>query len=481
MKSTHRTLIMSLFVLAIALIPYFFLTKQLFLRDPVIWPDESIFVDSAKTLNATGTLATRIFGDTIPGLTIRANWYPPLYFYLLAAWIRIFGSSIESVRALSVGLSGAAILLMFLLINKLIHNSWLAVLGTFALTIDPAFGQAARVARMDMLSISILLLTYNIFLTALATRNRRDMIAAGVCCGIAILTHPLGLLAPAITGLTILLKPYPIRQKISDLASLAVPTLIAAALWFISMGNTIPLFFSEYALQFARKAAIIPYPVQLFTTSVVWQLLYILYAILLVNVTAQAITDRTNDKKRFIALGLWISTFVLLWGKENWYNLYFQPFITLSALLLLSTKSVKIYSKVFFSSVLIGIIFVYIFVNHVILTTYGQTSFRYHAFTAAIAPYIPNKSTVFLAVIPDLYMDYQNKKSLTIYEFPTVPVDPAKYRALLDSVDIVVTNFTPDPILAEYLQGRAKLVTEVRQPDGYEAMIFKLPHAPKSP
>ena len=108
MTIQFRPLVLPLYFF-LSIIPWIVLTSLLFLKDPMVWPDEAIFVDSAKTLLATGRLATNIFGDSIPGLTQHADWYPPLYFYLLAGWIRMFGASIESVRMLSVIFSFATL------------------------------------------------------------------------------------------------------------------------------------------------------------------------------------------------------------------------------------------------------------------------------------------------------------------------------------------------------------------------------------
>jgi len=78
-------------------VPFVFFTVRLLLWGPPVWPDEAIYTDVALTLNKTGHLATTIFGTAIPGAQEHFYFYPPLYFFILAQWMKVFGSSIESV------------------------------------------------------------------------------------------------------------------------------------------------------------------------------------------------------------------------------------------------------------------------------------------------------------------------------------------------------------------------------------------------
>lgn len=459
----------------LSLLPYALITRQLFLRDPLVWPDEAIFVDTAKTLNATGRLATNLFGNLIPGLTIRANWYPPLYFYLLAGWIKTFGTSIESVRALSVILSVAALVMLFVLIYKLFGKLWLSWLGTTVLSLDYMFGQAARIARMDILTFFLLISAYLTFVVALTKKNRAMMTAAGFLCGVAVLTHPFGLLAPAVIGLTILLKPYEKEHKIRDLAAIAVPTIAAILFWLGSMRGTFHFFLEQYNLQFLRKTAIIAYPIQLFQGNALWRTLLLLYAGLFITMTVEWIAHRADDWVRFIAIGSWISTAVILWGKETWFILYFQPFALL-AMLYLIQKALKyhhLYPKIIIYILLSIILILNIKIYSVAFAAYGTSAFRYHPFIEVIRHHIPPGSRIFLATLPDPYFDLQNDKTLTFFEFPTVPVQPAAYRKLLDSADLIIINFLADPTLMDYVSKYATIQTHIEQPGGYETIIFK--------
>ena len=149
-----------LLYLGFGLLPLFFTAGILFLTDPLVWSDEAIYVDIAKNWLQTGVLKTSMFGDAVYGLQTIAAWYPPLYFYVLGFWLKFFGTSIESVRVLSLFCATGALVSLFFLAKNLFKNRSLALLTVLLISTDYFFGRSSRIARMDMFTFLLLSLSY---------------------------------------------------------------------------------------------------------------------------------------------------------------------------------------------------------------------------------------------------------------------------------------------------------------------------------
>ena len=78
-------------------------------------PSTPLWLDEALTVN----IAEKPFGSIAGAL--RHDGHPPLYYYALAGWIRIFGSSDFAVRSLSMVLGFIALGLIFVIARR--HGS----------------------------------------------------------------------------------------------------------------------------------------------------------------------------------------------------------------------------------------------------------------------------------------------------------------------------------------------------------------------
>ncbi len=483
-----------LFFIFLGTLPLFFAGSLLFLKDPLIWPDEAIYLDTARTLAQTGRLATNIFGGAIPGLKQHAHWYPPLYFHLLALWTNIFGSSIESVRFLSFLLALFSLITFFFIVKVLFDDERLALLGTIILAVDFSFSRASRVARMDMFSFFLLVFTLlAFFLSQKQTALKKSLLfylLTGVLSGLAVLTHPLGFIAPTviIAYLLILLirnqfyhcNTYRIRNGktiVLKLCLIFFPTLLALFFWFFSMRDSFGLFLEQYHLQFLRKAPQTPFPLTLWYSNHSWKIIFSLYGLTIIALFFQLFLSYQSINL-FISLGLIISTVALLWGKEMWYTLYFQPFITLALLSMLKTALSQKNTRILFG--FIGAIFIVLILNFNmfvgIVQQLSADSYDYHRFTKSISDKLPSKATIFLATIPDPYFDLkqQKNKHFQIYEFPTVPVSDRAYKKLLDSTDYLILNMMPDKRVENYMNKYTDNKTVIGQPGQFSTIIFKL-------
>ncbi|MDP3998932.1 MAG: glycosyltransferase family 39 protein [bacterium] len=477
MPKISKTHLFSLGIFLLALLPLFLVTTPLFLKDPPVWPDEAIYTDMAKNLLATGNLATDIFGETIPGLSVRAFWYPPLYFYLLAFWIKIFGPSIEAVRMLSLIFAFASVMSLFWVVKVLFRSNLLALVGAILLTLDPWFIQAAKVARMDMFSFLLLMLSILTFF--LAQKKGKFYFLPGIFCGLGILTHPLGFIAPTLFLLFMLLQKIEFKDKFFRICSIFTPVIFSFLLWLWMLKEDLSLFVIQYQLQFARKSASLPYVFFLLKgADPFWKIFFAAHFLIALILFIQLVRFR-NRITFFLLLGLGVSTITIFWGKEMWYPLYFQPFITLAFLSCLTFVKGKaptanhwkgdgFFALLFF--------FVILELGYSVGNTERFTgqNYDYHDFTRRISANLPFNAKVFLATIPDPYFDLQANKNIKLYEFPTVPTSKRAYRDLLASVDYVILNMPPHPVLIDYLEKNTESEIKIEQPVGYSTSIFRL-------
>jgi mannosyltransferase len=141
-----------------------------------LWLDEALSVNIAKLP----------LGD-IPE-ALRHDGHPPLYYWLLHGWMKIFGDSATAVRSLSAIFSLASLPLAMHLARRLDgHRAGLpavAVLGT-----SPFAIRYATEARMYSLMTLLGLLLVVLILHSLQRNSPATLIGIGVTSGAMLLTH----------------------------------------------------------------------------------------------------------------------------------------------------------------------------------------------------------------------------------------------------------------------------------------------------
>jgi len=502
-----------LFFIFLSSLPLFFAASLLFLKDPLVWPDEAIYLDTARTLSQTGRLATNIFGGAIPGLEQHAHWYPPSYFHLLAFWTNIFGQGIESIRFLSLLLSFFSLIIFFFIVKILFADERLALLGTVILASDFSFSRASRVARMDMFSFFLITLSLLLFFIAekqkLSRKKNLFYLFTGIVCGLAVATHPLGFIAPttiitylltkilyqivcgriqigeALPKLTLRAFWFMGKQTTLSLILIIIPVFVALSFWFLSMKDSFDLFLTQYHLQFLRKAPQSPFIFEMWRSNHWWKLIFSLYGLTALILFFQLFVPNSNldtalvpppkSGAGIIFLGIIISTAAILWGKEMWYPLYFQPFIVLGLMAVFSSTKNRL-NKIFFTSIILILVFANINLFLTLVKQLGADSYDYHQFSKAISDKLSQKAMIFLATIPDPYFDLklQKNKSFQLYEFPTVPISDQAYQKLLDSVDYLILNMMPDKRVENYMKKYTDKKIEIGQSGQFSAIIFQL-------
>jgi hypothetical protein len=120
---------------------------------PTPWIDEVWFVETAVNYALDGSWTTTAwfsFGGETP-----VALYPPLYQYLLAGWIKIWGFSILSVRGFNVFIAAIISIVMFKGLRKFnLLRSWYVILiFVFLFWSTGAFSWTYRNGRPDMVNL----------------------------------------------------------------------------------------------------------------------------------------------------------------------------------------------------------------------------------------------------------------------------------------------------------------------------------------
>lgn len=437
-KWQEQIKIVLLFLLAI--VPFLISSSLLYLKDPPPWPDEGILLDIANNLTTHGTFSTTLFRDSIPGITQQADWYPPVYSYTLSIWTNAFGTSIIAVRALSLMFGILSLAVFFQIARYLLNDNYYAALATFMLSIDPNFNQSSRIGRMETLTFFLILCSFLIILNALNSTKKRLYFISGIFSSLAILTHVIALLAPAIIALTILLSNIKIREKINAIFFFSVPIALGFMIWFLTILKTLNIFIAQMQMHLAKKAAVKSWILHRWTDGQ-WQILIVL-CLISILIFAFYVYKYKGLKNYFLLIGITVSSLAVIYGKEMWYFVYFQPFLALILISLYKIARELLSGPKQISIKILLLIIAFINFNLIFskITNFSKGSFDYNSFSNKIAENVEPNSAVFLSVIPDPYLALRGKNGLTFYEFPPLPVPPDKYKGILDSSDYAVVN-----------------------------------------
>ena len=125
-------------------------SKVLILKNPPVWPDEAIYADIVDNFINEKKMAPNIWQEAYPGATEHFYSYPPVFFYLLAGWVKLFGFSILTLRVFSV-VSSAIFAVVFFSFAKLFFRgknaAFYALLPIIGLSFDHFFAQFYLLSR----------------------------------------------------------------------------------------------------------------------------------------------------------------------------------------------------------------------------------------------------------------------------------------------------------------------------------------------
>ncbi len=138
--------------------------------------------------------------EAFSALYIRYSWremmyrigldvHPPLYYWILRLWSYVFGSSLISLRSLSILFGILTIYAGYLFVKEAFNNEKLAIVAALFLAINPFQVQYSLEARMYTLGTFVLLLSCYLLLRALNTNKTSFWIAYAVSVAACFYTH----------------------------------------------------------------------------------------------------------------------------------------------------------------------------------------------------------------------------------------------------------------------------------------------------
>ena len=226
------------------------------------WVDEAWFTSPALDLVTHGRFGTHVLeptgthlslfqpGAVLTGIDRHTYWIMPLYPLTLAAWGKLFGFSVFSMRVPSVFWGILLLCSVRTIVRRLGGLESAAVLATAILAVEFAFVDSGSDARMDMMCAA---LGFSGIASFLTLRDRSSMVAGLVghaLCAAAFFTHPNGMFA----SMSLLLCAWwmePTRVSVRIAAIGAVPYAVGGIAW----GAYIMQAPGDFAAQFGANSA----------------------------------------------------------------------------------------------------------------------------------------------------------------------------------------------------------------------------------
>jgi len=173
------------------------------------WCDEAWFASPALDLVENGRMGPHLLDPTgshlsilIPGARLerineRTYWVMPVYLFVLALTIKIFGFGLFVVRLPALIWGLVALAAWYVIVRWLGGSRELASLTVFLIGIDYAFVNAGSDGRMDMMCAALGFLALAIYLVLRETRLALAVLLAHTVAALSLSTHPNGALASA--------------------------------------------------------------------------------------------------------------------------------------------------------------------------------------------------------------------------------------------------------------------------------------------
>jgi len=250
--------------LLVALAFLAFALTLVFTKGP--WVDEAWFTGPGLDLVTHGRFGTLLLdpagshlrlyntGAFLQGINQHTYWVMPIHLLQLAAWGKLFGFSIFSMRMPSVLWGGVTLASIGLIVRRLYQGRGAALVAAGVLAIDFGFVNGASDARMDMTCAALGFAALAAYLCLRETNFPAAAIIAHTLAAAAVFTHPNGVFASAGLVLTMLwLDRHRVRPL--TVASIAAPYLLFGLLWAIYYLQAPAEFAAQISANSAARAS----------------------------------------------------------------------------------------------------------------------------------------------------------------------------------------------------------------------------------
>lgn len=471
-------------LLGIFIVIFFVLSSfLLFFTKFAPFMDEAIYFEMTTRLMRGEGLSTSLFRDFIPGVDQLAHWYPPIYFFSLVPFFKIFGASIFTMRMFSLLASLLVLALVFLISRKISKWRWAGIVTILILSLDHYFQTAALIGRMEILTIAFGVTAIFFHLRFLEQKQQVFNLLSGFFISLSCLTHPTGIIFAIPIGLNILFLKESIKAKIANFLILIFLPLLGFSLWLLSVFPDWGNFVLQNQLQMHRKefSDIYVWSLLKFSPEQRWILLGYFFSSAVFVFRVLASKSLSSKKIRLLFFLVITSTSLAILLKEMWYLVYIpvfgsmamadnifwlwkkKPLLALMSLTILLLPNSLMYFKAVEESTL--------------------NRFQYKSFSKKIADSLPMNSNVLLSSIPDPYFYLiENRPDLNLRETPNSPprepIDKSVYETILAETDYVVLSIAANIHLYEYYTENTESVEIISSDNGgYSLQVVKLlPH-----
>jgi 4-amino-4-deoxy-L-arabinose transferase-like glycosyltransferase len=157
------------------------------------WSDEGWFASASHNLATTGSMGTPVLEAIreFQGVDRHTYWVMPLHLAIQGVWFKVFGSSILSMRMLSVVFGMILICAVYEIIRRLSNDRKIGVLAASLLSLDYYQISGATFGRMDMMAAGLGFAGLAVYLHFRERSFYLAILLSHVLVGASLLTHPL--------------------------------------------------------------------------------------------------------------------------------------------------------------------------------------------------------------------------------------------------------------------------------------------------
>ena len=445
---------------------------------PLIWTDESWFINPAFTFVTQGFLGT----TSIPNFYNIAHftyWQPPVYFLLLAVSFKLFGFGITQARMVSVMLGFFTVLFTYLL-GKELYTKKIGLIASILLISNPLFFFVSRDVRMDIAVACFTLIALYFILIALKRSKNIYYFYSGFFAMLSSLSHPDGLFSMASIALICCIYKFDVNIKhnfnLKELFYFILGPIILVMPYLYYISLNFPAFLGQFTsnitnsasgplnniiLEFIRYGCLIYF----YVNTEGWILTIIISLISIFLAFYGAFYILKNKKEigaKFLAIVLSVHlvlfAVIVVQKYSAWYFGIILPYW--SILIALLFKGRFNYKKSIQNGIMV------LLIAYVVINTFGilnifvtTGNYNPHSIQYEVPQYIPNGSVVvgdatFWLDLHDNYTYYDYRPNSSFKE-------PDVQYILYDDYWATHQNSTDHADIKEFLDNKCTLITEI--------------------